>query len=211
MDNTQSDAQDMTDAQCPELQLLVLPESMPFFTTLFQSGVEIETNAQTPLGEFLGNCPGFTHQYLANTVQTIFLNGTAVDNLQIPLTGEHPVVALSAAMPGLAGAIFRKSGAHATLRTVHTDHEEKTIKKGPLTVTLKLFNQIAREKGILLLNLGVIISANVLTRFLDKRPEFMNMVKGATFDGQNITSNEITEKIHGVTLIRLRVSDINPV
>jgi hypothetical protein len=41
----------MTDAQYPELQLLVLPESMPFLTTLFQSGVEIETNAQTPLGD----------------------------------------------------------------------------------------------------------------------------------------------------------------
>ncbi len=42
-------------------------------------------------------------------MQTIFINGSAADTLDRPLgTGRYPN--LSAAMPGLAGAIFRREG-----------------------------------------------------------------------------------------------------
>jgi hypothetical protein len=40
-----------------------------------------------------------------------------VDDLETVVDGSSPVIAISGAMPGLAGAIFRKNSFHAALRT----------------------------------------------------------------------------------------------
>ncbi len=101
----------------PSLRLTVVRDALPLFTTVLQSGIEVKTTHGETLAKFLNNFPGFTAEYLADTVQTIFLNGTAVDDLSLPLTGNNPVLALSAAMPGLAGAIFRRNSFHSALRT----------------------------------------------------------------------------------------------
>ncbi len=61
-----------------QLELTVIPEKLSLFTTVFQYGIEITTSTTTTLGGLLSAFPGFTAEYLANTVQTIFQNGTAV-------------------------------------------------------------------------------------------------------------------------------------
>ena len=71
----------------PSLRLTVAPEALPLFTTVLQSGIEIKTAHGQSLASFLNKFPGFTAEYLADIVQTIFLNGTAVDDLSLPLTG----------------------------------------------------------------------------------------------------------------------------
>ncbi len=157
------------------LAFKVIPGSLPLFTTVLQSGIEVKTPHGVPLGRFLSSFPGFTADYLADTVQTIFLNGTAVDDLTTPLAGANPVLALSAAMPGLAGAIFRKNSFHAALRT-DTDTKSlsaESAKHDYHMVTLKLFNSIARERGEELLRQGVCMQAETLAGFLAGRPNLL--------------------------------------
>lgn len=156
------------------LAFKVIPESLPLFTTVLQSGIEVKTPYGVPLGRFLSSFPGFTADYLADTVQTIFLNGTAVDDLTIPLAGDNPVLALSAAMPGLAGAIFRKNSFHAALRTDTKSLSAESAKHDYLMVTLKLFNSIARERGEELLQQGVCIQTEIIAGFLAGRPNLLD-------------------------------------
>ena len=59
---------------------------------------------------------GISESYLNERVQTIFLNGRAVDDLFGEVVGNNSTIALSAAMPGLAGAVFRKGGMLSSLR-----------------------------------------------------------------------------------------------
>lgn len=165
------------------LTFKVVPGSLPLFTTVLQSGIEVKTPHGVPLGRFLSSFPGFTADYLADTVQTIFLNGTAVDDLTIPLGGDNPVLALSAAMPGLAGAIFRKNSFHAALRT-DTDKKSLSAESAKhdhrnhdyLMVTLKLFNSIARERGEELLHQGVCMQTETLAGFLAGRPNLLENI-----------------------------------
>ncbi|MGD8837542.1 MAG: hypothetical protein PVJ19_21555, partial [Desulfobacteraceae bacterium] len=91
---------------------------------------------------------------------------------------------LSAAMPGLAGAIFRKKGLHATLRTPTPAFAANQSTTGPLTVTLKLFNRIAREKGTLLLSEGVVLASSSLFEFLKKRPELFGKIRNAAINSE---------------------------
>ncbi len=192
---------------CPELKLVVRAESLSLFTSILQYGMDVVTQANTPLGKFLVSCPGFSEEYLAEAVQTIFLNGTAVDDLHIPLCGEHPLVALSAAMPGLAGAIFRKGGRHASLRTATiTEGPGRKVGQGPLTVTLKLFNAIARDKGELILGLGAVMLSSVVVSFLEKREELWSRIRGVFLAGQAVRREDLGGLLSHYSHVRLCVS-----
>ena len=191
---------------CPELKLVVGVESLSLFTSILQYGMDVVTQANIPLGKFFVSCPGFSEEYLAEAVQTIFLNGTAVDDLHIPLCGEHPLVALSAAMPGLAGAIFRKGGRHASLRTATiAEAPGRKVEQGPLTVTLKLFNAIARDKGELILGLGAVMSSAVVVSFLEKREELWSRIRELFLAGQAVRREDLAGLLSGYDHVRLRV------
>lgn len=179
-----------------QLKFEVVPGSLPLFTTVLQSGIEVMTENGITLGRFLSGFPGFTDDYLANTVQTIFLNGTAIDDLTTPLTGDNPVLALSAAMPGLAGAIFRKNSFHAALRTDTHSLPAEATERDRLTVTLKLFNSIARERGEELLHRGVCMRTAVIAGFLAVRP---NLLDDIAMLRLNDTTREKTDLKHILT------------
>jgi uncharacterized protein (DUF2164 family) len=67
-------------------------------------------------------------------------------------------LALSAAMPGLAGATFRKGGKYAGLRAGITDTlSEARAQTETGLVTVRLFNFIAAELGPLFLKQGIVI------------------------------------------------------
>ena len=175
--------------------LTVTAGDLASFTTLLQSGFRVTVLGGKTLLEALITLPGFTPDYLAATVQTIFCNGVPVDDLRLPVPGEGAVVALSAAMPGLAGAIFRKNSIHAPLRGNVTTHEELP---GAETTcfTLKLFNSIALERGGELLRHGVVMLAATVASFLDRRPELVTGIVAIACDGQSCRKDELLSRLH---------------
>lgn len=186
------------------LTLTVGSDKIQLFSTLLQSGIEIETTRGDVIGTFLERLPGFSEDYIVEAVQTIFLNGTATDDLQTPLSGGSPVLAISAAMPGLAGAIFRKNSLHASLRTAQTVEEDGDT-AGTTTVTLKLFNAIARDKGTMLLAGGVNIKAKNITDFLGHRSTLIPHIESAVVAEQPIQPSELTKTLQGLDTVHLQI------
>jgi hypothetical protein len=191
------------------IRLTVTPEALPLFTTVLQSGIAVKVPHGKTLGKFLSNFPGFTAEYLAETVQTIFLNGTAVDDLTLPLTGSNPVLALSAAMPGLAGAIFRKNSFHSALRTDTNALPSEPIQHESITVTLKLFNSIARERGGALLQSGQAIKTDLLANFLSKRPSLWQHVLSIHFNDKEIDQTKLLHVLPNSSRVNLYIVDGN--
>lgn len=186
------------------LTLKVSSGSLPLFTTVLQSGIEAKTESGISLGRFLGSFPGFTADYLADVVQTIFLNGTAVDDLTISLAGERPVLALSAAMPGLAGAIFRKNSFHAALRT-ETGSGKADPQQKNIIVTLKLFNSIAKDRGEELLQRGVCLQAGILADFLTRRPNLRQDIRSIRLNDGSIDEADLDRMLAGHDRILLTI------
>jgi hypothetical protein len=184
-------------------------KSRLLYTTLLQSGIEVKSHAGIGIGNFLCNLDGFTEEYLASSVETLFLNGTPVDDLEQPMGGSSPVLALSAAMPGLAGAIFRKNSFQSALRTttkpLNSDHQ----KKEEITVTLKLFNSVAKDRGVELLQRGVTLKAAKVMAFLTKMPNRENHLQGASLNGQPLPVNEMMDFLKKYSSIKLRLVDID--
>ncbi|GAB6193372.1 hypothetical protein [Desulfocastanea catecholica] len=193
----------------PTLKMAVTGDALPLFTTVLQSGIEIKTAHGETLGKFLSNFPGFTAKYLADTVQTIFLNGTAVDDLSLPLTGSNPVLALSAAMPGLAGAIFRKNSFHAALRTDTKTLPSESEQKKSISVTLKLFNSIARDRGVDLLKTGLCLQSEQLATFLTSRPHLAQHIVRIQFADKEIAYQELLAVLGKTSRVNLNIVGTN--
>jgi len=189
----------------PRLRMTVSDHTLPLFTTVLQSGIEVKTGHGETLANFLNNFPGFTAEYLADTVQTIFLNGTAVDDLSLPLTGQNPVLALSAAMPGLAGAIFRKNSFHSALRTETKKVHDSDASESSVTVTLKLFNSIAKDRGEALLKAGLCMRADHLAVFLNKRPHLTRHIKSIQFGENEMDLVELLRVLPGLSKVTLNI------
>ena len=189
----------------PSLRLTVHPEALILFTTVLQSGIEIKADEGDSLGNFLSKLPGFTADYLADSVQTIFLNGTAVDNLTLPFTGKNPVLALSAAMPGLAGAIFRRNSFHSALRTETKSLQSASRPQKSITVTLKLFNSIARDRGVELLKRGVCMEAVPFAAFLAKRVHLLQQIEEILFNDKVVEATELAKALAEKKKINLNI------
>ncbi len=137
--------------------------------TLLQRGFLVPVTGSISLLQLLLNLPGFDSNYIENRIETIFINGSAADSLTHFLV-PGSTVALSAAMPGLAGAIFRKGGPHAGLRSTSAAPQKYQEKKAGF-LTIKLFNLIASDMAAPLLQEGILMKNKVLGRFLQNQGE----------------------------------------
>lgn len=159
----------MTAKSYPALRLTVRPSTISRLATLLQRGFLVPCPEPVALNTLLQGLPGFDQGYIRGRIETIFINGRAADALDTPLQ-PGCTVALSAAMPGLAGAIFRKGGAHASLRSIPAaDQHPQTTTEG--FVTVKLFNMIATDRAEDILPRGILMKGPVLARFLRRQQE----------------------------------------
>lgn len=195
--------------QLPQLAatLHVDPESHHLFTTLLQAGVEVKSPFDLEMGSFICSLPGFSEEYITSTVETIFLNGVPVDDLNQPFGGDKPTLALSAAMPGLAGAIFRKNSIHSALRTNTENAGEKSSSEKEIVVTLKLFNTIAKGAGASLIKNGVSMKSSKVVDFFARREGLSAFISNITLDGETTTYNHFLNRLSDAPTIDLKVKD----
>lgn len=153
----------------PLLTLNLPPTALAGFASLLQHGILVTIDRPVPLVPFLLSLPGFSKDYIEQTVQTIFINGVAADSLDRDLVA-GTTLALSAAMPGLAGAIFRRQGIHASLRSrLCWDNKQPASAHVPGFITLKLFNRIAADRVADLLSATILVSGKTWNNFATMR------------------------------------------
>lgn len=190
-----------------KLQLKVKnDEVIAQFTTLLQSGVYLDAKQGCSIAEVLSSLPGFTEEYISKNVQTLFLNGLPADDLDQQIFGKSAVIAASAAMPGLAGAIFRKGGVHASLRTAADKVLHSTALKQAVNVRIKLFNIIAQGRGADILSGGCFIKAAALLKFIQYRERVAARIIHATSGKAKLNSSQLCDFLESQTDIHLFIT-----
>ncbi len=132
------------------------------FMPLFSFGVGIDAKAGMTLPSLLCDQLGIARDYIDQRVQTIFVNSRAVDRPDQVVLHSGDKIALSAAMPGLAGATLRREGLLAAFRQdiTYKDGGPSSDQQQSIVVTLKLFNLVAEELSAHLLRIGVWINSH---------------------------------------------------
>jgi len=166
------------------LQLGVVANCIPVFFGLLRSGFSADVTVGCSLEQMLCSQMNIAPDYLRQRVQTVFLNNSPVDDLASSAVSDGAVISLSAAMPGLNGAIMRKGGPLAEMRRSISHTADKVCHQpGPGRITLKLFNLVAKELGPAFLARGVVVGSTALGELLGRQTgRFWQGVKSAELD-----------------------------
>lgn len=176
------------------LNLTLKPDRISLFSHLLGQGFMVSARTGISVRDLLCNQIGVSDVYLDRRVQTIFLNGKVVDDVDTAVIRNGAVLALSAAMPGLAGATLRRGGVYAAMRK-EISHRNKTSNDLPGNgfVTIKLFNFVALELGAIFLNKGIRIYGKQMEIFFQKVPEFFwDGCFGAKIDGRSLDMDKFS-------------------
>jgi len=163
------------------------PES---FAILLQDGFEVLVPHPCTLREFLCELVGVCGDYAQKSIQTIFLDGKAIDDMDQAVLVPSSRLALSAALPGLVGATMRRGGYYSRLREGITHHAEADAsfdENKPFRLQTRLFNAVGRDLAEIFLKYGVIVPSETLRRFLASRPSsFFQNLHGASLNGSSL-------------------------
>ncbi|MEW5908248.1 MAG: hypothetical protein AB1659_00450 [Thermodesulfobacteriota bacterium] len=137
------------------------------FFQLLEQGILVNGRIGESVRDFLVNRLGVENEYLESRIQTVFLSGKPVDDLDHTYIQNGSVVALSAAMPGLVGSTLRRGGHYASMRSGISEQMGRKLESNEsVDVTVKLFNLVRKELGEQLFQQGIRISALQLGRIL---------------------------------------------
>jgi hypothetical protein len=189
------------------LFLIVEPKLFEKFLQLLQKGVKVTARIGSTVRSFLCEDLGVSPEYVEKRIQTLFLNGKAIDNPDTALLKEDSTLALSAAMPGLLGATLRKGSYYARMRNeISYQEQSKGIAVHEGFVLLKLFNLLPAEIGPAVLARGIWLKGEDLNQFLKELPhELIGECKEASVDGQGVNLKGFVEKSSRYELVLLKV------
>ncbi|HAY39922.1 MAG TPA: hypothetical protein DCY53_11705 [Desulfobacteraceae bacterium] len=182
-----------------KISLTVTPDRLSFFSPLLGQGFTLTIRTGISVRDLLCLQIGVSDDYLDQRIQTIFLDGKVVDNVDTAVIRQGSTLALSAAMPGLAGATLRRGGAYAAMRS-QISYKNNTVDDSAEngTVMLKLFNLVALELGPMFLKQGIWIDGKNLKNFFERVPDFF-------WDGcLNAEINGISQNVRKISLMELK-------
>ncbi len=169
-----------------KIQVSIEKKRFSAFFALLSYGFKIEVEIGNNLFDLLICQIGINERYLNEKVLTIFFNGKVVDDFSSEIVKDESVIALSSAMPGLAGAVFRKGGILSSMRSEQASTLENiVITKHKGQVTLKLFNLIASDLGADFYKRGVCIKGTHFIRYVKSKQSLLEKIcKQFVFDGK---------------------------
>ncbi len=179
------------------------------FSSLLQGGFVAKSCVDVSLTDLLHDQFGLSHVYIEERIKTVFLEGKPVDDFETTIIRDGSTLALSAAMPGLVGAVFRKGGVLSPLRSTISHRGSDTVvcsRQG--SVCFKLFNLLTGEIGAVFMAQGIYIRPEVAKRFFSLQPDtFWQSCKTGRINGENVPKAQLMDMdwsgLDGLVSIRI--------
>lgn len=194
-------------AEVLEITLTMPETAVARFVPILGEGIFLRGPSGQTVEDFLAKSAGVSPAYLKERVQTVFLDGRALDDFGTARVMDGATLALSAAMPGLAGAVLRRGGRYAPMRR-QISHEARCAQAAPgeIFVVLKLFNMIARELGPEFLRQGILVPGARLQNFWERQGRWAwEGCRAAEADGQPVNAARVVELVARRQWVRLAV------
>jgi len=180
--------QDLEKSSVTHLRLVVDPPQFSRFSLILQRGFMVRALVGCSVKRFLTEELGVSSDYIAERIQSVFLEGKPVDDLDSAVIHDGSHLSLSAAMPGLVGATLRRGGLYGALRgsiTYKESGEQSEAAEGCLH--LKLFNLLMKELAPHILQAGIYLNPSFFAEFLSSQPvEFWQGCKEILLNAQPV-------------------------
>ena len=180
------------------------------FYRILEKGFRIEVAVGCTVRDLLCRQMGIDEEYVSERIQTIFMDGKTVDDLDSAIVGEGTSLAMSAAMPGLIGATLRRGSYYAAMRGEISHHPRDTphtMKKG--RVAIKLFNMLTRELGDMFFKRGVwILYADLIGLIEHENEAFKAGCRDVVINGKYYSLDRLLERGKDTREILLQIEII---
>jgi hypothetical protein len=167
------------------LRLVVSDAVIPLFFRLLQQGVQVDCTVGESIDSFLRGDLCLEKGFVDKMIQTVFLDGMPVDDIEGVNIKEGSIVALSGPMPGVAGATLRRGGYYSSMRkeiSCRAQAAGGNLKRG--TVIVKLFNVLTETLGPGLLERGAGVRGQDLGALLrGQQAQVTRALRSAELDG----------------------------
>lgn len=195
-------------SKAPKITLHAAADIASSFRPLLEQGFYMEVEAGRTVQDVFCRQLAVAEDYLRDRVQTVFLNGKAVDDETSAIVHDGDRLALSASMPGLAGATMRKGGFFSGFRSSISLQEPAGEEARPTAaiITIKLFNMIAAELGPLFLERGIGIEGKQLAELWDRLGAgFWQRIEAADINGGSCEMTQLKSTDWGDGKVQLRL------
>ncbi|PTN33086.1 hypothetical protein [Desulfonatronum sp. SC1] len=204
------------DKTLDNLPLIVMEHDAPEWFGILLQGFDMPVPKPCTLREFLCELVGVCGVYTEKYLQTIFLNGKAIDDLDRAMIVPSSRLALSAAMPGLVGATMRRGGYYSRMREGISQSRENTTdptEEQPFRLQVRLYNAVGRELAGLFLHQGIFVASEYLLKFLKSQPpKFFEHLHNVVLNGTPlpVTSSSLDSWQLPQGDVALRVTAVQP-
>lgn len=174
-------------------------ESLLALTPILREGVGIGLRPGISLRQTMIQDLGFCPTCVEERVQTVFLDGSPVDDIDADHAVAGCTLALAGALPGVAGIAMRRGSPVGVFREgiAHgIAHEDEAASTALLPVTLKLFNTVAIECLAAVLEQGVELRAGRLAELLAADPDAL-ATASFTLNGQDVDRAALVTALTG--------------
>jgi hypothetical protein len=183
----------MKNTDSVNIEMTIQADLVSRFYPVLVAGFRVNAQTACSIKELLCRQIGISEDYLETRIQTIFLNGKAIDDVDVPVVLDGSILSLSAAMPGLAGTTLRRGGHLAAMRSQISHYQaEATAKDQKGLVMLKLFNLTTRDLGPFFLAQGIWISGTDFEQVLSSYgQELQRGCRLAKLNDQDVTAQKL--------------------
>lgn len=163
----------MNDYTC--LKLRMAKESRTAWNTLLQRGFYLNGPANRTVRAFVNDVFEFDDCFIDETVRTIFLNSSPVDDIDEAFVRDGDRLALGSAMPGLVGICMGRDNPYKSFRSGIACHDEggEADSTETIRVFAKVFSTLAVESGEDILKRGIEADAGQLVALLREKAAFV--------------------------------------
>lgn len=158
----------MNDAS--RLTIRMKKNSRTAWNTLLQRGFHLQGPAGKTVREFLISVFEYNDCFIDETVRTVFLNSSPVDDINTAHVKEGDRLALGSAMPGLVGICMGRDNPYKDFRSgIACQADEVDDSSGEsIRVFAKIFSSLAVETGEDILRRGIEVDASHLADLLEE-------------------------------------------
>ena len=190
-----------------ELSITVAEDNLLKLVGLLTPSFSVRAQVGNDLKAFVCQQLGVNEIYFEERIQTIFLDSKPVDDVTKTVVRDGSVMALSAAMPGLVGATFRKGGQYSWMRkAISHEGEDGPAQTDYGWVTVKLFNMVLKELGPDFLKQGIWVDGGRVKDFIKSQSQaFRQHIQALPLDGTPISPEAFLDQDLSDTSIFLKV------
>ncbi|WP_051363818.1 hypothetical protein [Oleidesulfovibrio alaskensis] len=182
--------------------VLSIPESAnSYWRQLGQSGLVVDARINCTVRDVLEKSIGFSDDYIEKRIETVFLDGHPVDDIDSALVPDGARMALASALPGAAGIAMRRNSPYAALRGGITHTHSRNAPAASGSIELALFNLVMHEHAIRILTAGAKVKTDMLAAMLERRPE--NSVRSVLANGEPLTPQQAVHKLNALAADRV--------